>query len=238
MKPSRLIYILFLPLLALSSNARAQTLQSVIQVQNLTGVNDTATYYLDSTYTVEFDVVNTEPNGIYTGPLAVLYSNNDNGNLPGILTVAETNITIPNQQPVHFVRDITFYSDYFVLGGGITTVVVWPQVQSPTGEPYIIQIHLVDALTIGIDDKPNQLGDIKLYPNPASDRLIVGANGLKSSLERVRIFNLAGQLVLDVANPSDTEQHLTLDLSTISNGVYILEAVTPKGSIRKKFVKL
>lgn len=238
MKPSRLIYtLLLLPLLALCSNARAQTTQSVIQVQDLTGLPDTV--YIDSTYTVNFNVVNTQPNGVYQGPLAVLYSNQDTANLPGILVVAENNITIANNQPLQYTTDFTFYQEYFVLGGGITTVVVWPQVQSPAGEPLVIQVLLIDAsIGTGIDDKPSAIGDVKLYPNPASDKLIVGANGLKSTLERVRIFNLAGQLVTDVQNPSTTDQHITLDLGSLSNGIYILEAVTPKGSIMKKFVKL
>ncbi|UPT66972.1 MAG: T9SS type A sorting domain-containing protein [Sphingobacteriales bacterium JAD_PAG50586_3] len=153
--------------------------------------------------------------------------------------MAENNITITNTQPLQYTTDFTFYSDYFVLGGGITTVVVWPQVQSPVGEPLIIQVMLIDAsIGTGTDDKPSEPGDIKLYPNPAYDKLIVGANGLKSALERVRIYNLAGQVVMEVTNPSDTQQHLTIDLNSVSNGVYILEAVTPKGSIRKKFVKL
>lgn len=229
--------LLLLPLMVLTQALNAQVFQSVIQVQNLTGLED-STYYLDSTYTVEFDVVNTETNGVYEGPLAVLYSNNDNNNLPGILSVAEDHVVITNAQPIHYTVDFTFYSEYFVLGGGITTVVVWPQVQSPTAEPFIIQIHLINAPTTGIAENNSIAGDINLFPNPAGENLIIGANGLKSNLERVRIYNLAGQMVLDKQNDSDTQQHINLDISNLSGGLYILEAVTPKGAIRKKFVKL
>ncbi|UPT66971.1 MAG: hypothetical protein M0D57_21530 [Sphingobacteriales bacterium JAD_PAG50586_3] len=80
MKPRSPIYILFLlPLLALCGNAWAQP-PAVIQVQDLTGLPDTV--YIDSTYTVDFNVVNTQANGVYQGPLAVLYSNQDTVNLP------------------------------------------------------------------------------------------------------------------------------------------------------------
>jgi len=226
-----------MPLLLLTQALNAQVTQSVIQVQEVTGLPDTV--YINSTYSVSFNVVNTEPNGVYQGPLAVLYSNQDTTNLPGILVVAENNITITNQQPLQYTTDFTFYSEYFVLGGGITTVVVWPQVQSPAGEPYILQVILLDStLGTGIDNRESLPGDINLYPNPASNNLIIGAKGLKSNLERVRIFNLAGQMVLDKQNESDTEQHLIIDINNLSSGIYIVEAVTPKGVIRKKFVKL
>ncbi len=237
MKSRCYIYIVpVLMLLALTQSLSAQVLAPVIKVENVAGLPDTC--YLDSTYQVSFNVVNLTQGSVYQGPLAVLYSYNDTTQMPGILVVAETNITISPQSPINYIEDFTFYSEYFVLGGGITTVVVWPQVGSPTGEPFIKQVLLIDLNTVGLDERNNSPGDINLFPNPASDRLIVGANGLKSTLERVRIFNLSGQLVLDAKNESGTEQHLTLDVANLSSGVYILEAVTPKGAIRKKFVKL
>ncbi len=72
--------------------------------------------------------------------------------------------------------------------------------------------------------------DITVYPNPASETLIIA--GLKEQ-GRIRIFNAAGQQILQRNTNANS---LSVDISALQRGVYFIEIVG-KNSVRRTFIK-
>lgn len=236
MKLRNIIFVIALPLLLLAGNkSRAQVSTPLIGIQSIQGIPDTI--YIGFTYDVSTIVRNYYAQNTYTGGLAVRLAIYGDTSLPSIALYSNTNIFFnPNIDSLAF--DTTVYANpqYFVLGGGITTVVVWPQVDAPTTDPYIQQVTILDPL--GLAER-RERDDLSLYPNPANDKLVISSSIKNNTIERVRIYDLSGKLVFDKPNESYQGKEFTyVDLTNLSNGVYIIEALTPKGPARKKFVKL
>jgi PKD repeat protein len=72
-----------------------------------------------------------------------------------------------------------------------------------------------------------------IYPNPASDYLTLKFAQNTSNSE-IKIYNLLGELK-STSRKSSTES--TIDISDLSNGVYIIEVTTEKNIMRQKFIK-
>ena len=69
--------------------------------------------------------------------------------------------------------------------------------------------------------------DIVVYPNPTSTSLTI--NGNKNY--DLKIFNTLGQVLLQI---NDTN---TIDVSSLSNGVYLINITDSIKSITKRFTK-
>ena len=72
-----------------------------------------------------------------------------------------------------------------------------------------------------------------IYPNPASDYLTLKFAQNTSKAE-IKIYNLLGELK-STSRKSSTES--VIDISDLSNGVYIIEVATEKNITRQKFIK-
>ena len=72
---------------------------------------------------------------------------------------------------------------------------------------------------------------IGLYPNPVSDVLHLSNT---STVTRVEIFNINGQVVLMLRN---TDAQMEINTAGLSNGIYFLRAYTGNNVITKQFVK-
>lgn len=71
-------------------------------------------------------------------------------------------------------------------------------------------------------------GRLKVYPNPADERLTVEADGLK----RAELYSADGQIVLG----TDGSGRLTLDTSHLAAGAYTLRAYTASGIVSRKVI--
>ena len=81
----------------------------------------------------------------------------------------------------------------------------------------------------GIHELTNSL-NISVYPNPATDKLTIECNQ-KSLIE---IINPEGQIIKTIHS---TGIKTTIDLVSLSRGIYIIKAKTDKGIMMKKFIK-
>jgi hypothetical protein len=72
---------------------------------------------------------------------------------------------------------------------------------------------------------------ISTYPNPVTSKLNIQSEELITS---VSIFNTLGQKVLNVAAGS---LNLSVDMSTLSPGVYVANIATDNGSKTMKVIK-
>lgn len=80
----------------------------------------------------------------------------------------------------------------------------------------------VTLLVLGVED--NTISGFDFYPNPVRNTLNVSA---QNSIDRVEIFNLLGQKVLDVSVNALSSQ---INLSGLSSGAYVM-SVTVNGQV-------
>jgi hypothetical protein len=65
--------------------------------------------------------------------------------------------------------------------------------------------------------------NIMTFPNPTSNTTTVAFQGMKGENVTIKIYNLLGEMVYDNLHTSDSDfEHLTIDVSKFSNGVYSL----------------
>jgi photosystem II stability/assembly factor-like uncharacterized protein len=77
----------------------------------------------------------------------------------------------------------------------------------------------------------------KLYPNPGSGQFTIEFSQGIARKVRLQVMNIAGQVVWNDTEPYAHEgQRLTLDLSRVPSGIYLLEAVTEKSTEKVKLV--
>lgn len=97
------------------------------------------------------------------------------------------------------------------------------------GQPSYVVILRADDPT-GVEEI---LGNqIQLFPNPASNRVILQSS--QEDIERIRLFNGAGQL-LHSAQPQTLEHQL--NVSELASGIYQLEIQTASGLQHRRLIK-
>jgi len=74
---------------------------------------------------------------------------------------------------------------------------------------------------------------LSIYPNPATSEIIIALP--KSMHGEIRIFDMTGKLLFYKAN-SLIDKNQTVDVSTLSSGVYFVRLNTPEGMASKKLV--
>ena len=87
---------------------------------------------------------------------------------------------------------------------------------------------------MGLNDN-EQLSAITLYPNPMENEMIL-ANPKHIQLESASIYDLAGRLIQTV-DLKGMASEMTLDVSTLSNGTYVVLINGENGQISKLVVK-
>lgn len=87
----------------------------------------------------------------------------------------------------------------------------------------VFELHLYYSPT-GIDENEAQ---VKVYPNPANELLIVEAEGMR----RIELYNVLGQCVVS----QEAEGNRTMvDLQQATTGLYLLRVATPEGVVVRR----
>jgi len=73
-----------------------------------------------------------------------------------------------------------------------------------------------------------------LSPNPFSSEILLDFSEAKNEKARLNILNLTGQLVIE---QEILLEDLTLDLSSLSKGIYVIRVITDKYSFTSKIIK-
>lgn len=139
-------------------------------------------------------------------------------------------------------------ADARCLPQGTSSAIAYLRVYGPDDDPSDPMIDLEAEPDIGVEpiDVLQDLYDdflsirdqqlrqaISLYPNPADDRLnIAVSNGIQ--IKGLNVYDLSGKLVMSV-NEVDTQ--LSLDVSSLNSGLYLLQIATSKGQVTQQFVK-
>jgi N-acetylneuraminic acid mutarotase len=109
------------------------------------------------------------------------------------------------------------FDNYMVVAGG----------KNDLGE-IVSKIEIFYDPETGISPKPDEDAIISIYPNPCNNFLTINTpNGV--IIDVVVIYNQTGQKVLQGKLVNST-----LDISTLHQGMYIIELKTDQGKVRKK----
>ncbi|WP_242087503.1 T9SS type A sorting domain-containing protein [Aestuariivivens sediminis] len=73
---------------------------------------------------------------------------------------------------------------------------------------------------------------LKIYPNPVSDVLFIKLNST-NTLARIRLFNITGTMIFNRVIQDTPKQDHILDVSDISNGLYVLQLIDNNGTLFK-----
>lgn len=97
---------------------------------------------------------------------------------------------------------------------------------------YIDNIRINGA--ISVDENELEATGIKVYPNPATDRLFVDVPAINGN-ETLVVYNTAGQIVLE-RQVTSSETEISIDVADWAKGIYHLQWVTPSQVLQSKFV--
>ena len=86
--------------------------------------------------------------------------------------------------------------------------------------------------TVGIDEIENSKFEIDIYPNPTTGMLTIEGDGVV----RVEVMDMLGRVTID-RTLSQWEGTLTIDLSNMPQGSYVLRIITCDGSIIRRVMK-
>lgn len=88
---------------------------------------------------------------------------------------------------------------------------------------------------VGVANITPETGKIKITPNPARDKIAVLLNSsCLKSLQEIRLLSMDGQTVMQRAYNGQTEQEMIFDVSGLSQGLYIVKAVSGEGTLSTK----
>ncbi len=93
-------------------------------------------------------------------------------------------------------------------------------------------IGVINQKAVGINEINSQ-SYFKLYPNPANDILFIQTNEINEKTE-ISLSDLTGKALISEYTLQTT---LTIDISTIQSGVYILTISNTKDKQRTKIIK-
>jgi hypothetical protein len=74
-------------------------------------------------------------------------------------------------------------------------------------------------------------------PNPTEGVVNLNIDLTTEAAVQLRIYNLNGQMIHQVAYDKAKHFEPTLDMSGFANGMYILSLTTPQGTVNRKVVK-
>lgn len=122
--------------------------------------------------------------------------------------------------PVAGTGDVTFYAAVNAANGN----------NSPSGDQiYLMNNAVGEQVVTSVESFDND--EISVYPNPASDYLMV--NNLSPDTKTVKIVSMSGQII---AQYSNEEGSMRIDLSTYPKGIYFLLAQDNTNTIKRKFM--
>ncbi len=90
------------------------------------------------------------------------------------------------------------------------------------------------SVPVGISDITGEENGITIYPNPVSDNLTIEIPALTSEKKQLSIYSIMGEEVL---KESFSSLKYSVNVSHLSEGIYIVEVRGEKNIARRKFIK-
>ena len=88
--------------------------------------------------------------------------------------------------------------------------------------------------TLGVETISETINSLRIYPNPVASGDEININFNRSLDADIKIYDLTGKLVMkDNISSSSTK---SLNISTVNNGIYMLQIVAENSATSRKFV--
>jgi len=87
----------------------------------------------------------------------------------------------------------------------------------------------------GVENQTSDLGALKVYPNPANDKLFVNFEDISETPVLIKMFNAVGQLIFESNTPLDANRS-GIDVSHMSAGSYTLQTIFDNDVVNKTVV--
>jgi hypothetical protein len=100
-------------------------------------------------------------------------------------------------------------------------------------EPDYTNVDNSQCVKTSISDNPESGNPLRIYPNPASDRLIVDFNTTPEEYGGFDILNSMGKKILSVAYSGS---QVSIPLDNMTNGIYVIRFSNREKFITRKFV--
>ncbi|MFI5140935.1 MAG: T9SS type A sorting domain-containing protein, partial [Bacteroidia bacterium] len=108
---------------------------------------------------------------------------------------------------------------------------------TPAANSYLYVDNLAFAGSVaGIKENNLNAASAHLFPNPATDKLVVSISNLKASTGQIEIYDVIGNKVKAINNV-DFTSNTTIDVADLNQGGYFIKVSTSQGVITKKFLK-
>ena len=146
-------------------------------------------------------------------------------------TTNASNPSLPDPNPGSWISyDIPFSSWAAAAANGITLrdEIAQYLITSNLGTVYIDNIYVYRAATASVEDN---LFNVSLYPNPASNRLNISA---ANTIQNAEIYNVLGKKVMNVTINKTSE---SIDISNLASGVYMIKYNIENSIGTAKFIK-
>jgi hypothetical protein len=118
-------------------------------------------------------------------------------------------------------------NDIYLGGGGMANTPI-------AGPIYTDFWKLSNGITTMLEPGNPDTG-FRIYPNPSNDFISVESDVAGTSIERIRLYDINGKLLLSKQFENNSS---SLDISTLSKGMYFIEAITSNAKVLDgKFVK-
>ncbi|MEM9022142.1 MAG: T9SS type A sorting domain-containing protein [Bacteroidota bacterium] len=170
---------------------------------------------LDSNFTLTVFVEN-RSNSFYNDSFTVFAATDSNGFTDIIASVLGVDSLAAFQtSPITFTIDASAANNMASGGNGVS---IWPE--APPGTGYVSDTSVIEVIVVdpaGVEEpKWTGYAALRLYPNPATEWLLLNFNGQPINAEQVRINDLSGRLL------SLQRQVDRIDLSAIDRGIYLV----------------
>lgn len=196
---------------------------SSIQVQNpgtyivsVTGycgaVSDTVVVEDLSAVTAAFNT-----NGSYG---LVAFTNNSSVNGNSYLWDFGDGGTSTDENPTHYYSASGVYTITLTVYGDCDTVSI---------------IQVFNAVALSTENF--EMGSVQLYPNPTTSNVNIVFSGVKAGDANIRVLDISGKVVRSLESNIETEQTLSLDVSSLAPGVYYISIRFEKEVKQLKFIK-
>jgi hypothetical protein len=164
--------------------------------------------------TVNYELLIDEPNGDFNSPLIRLKADN-NG--------LDTNTTLSYSTILQNLKELSKIGDSVVVRVALKATLNSEEKMTSNA----ITVTFVRGIWVGISGLVKTEPHFEIYPNPATDYVIVNTS---QKIQSITLYNLMGQAI----KRFDVEPKL--DLQGFSKGAYLLELVTAKSKFTKKLV--
>ncbi len=107
---------------------------------------------------------------------------------------------------------------------------------NPVANSYLYVDNLAFAGSVSGIKENKFTADVKLFPNPATDKLVINLTNTKTTKAQLEVYDIVGSKVKSIGE-TDFSSNYTLDIADLAKGQYIIKFTSVDCIITRKFLK-